>query len=146
MMTPKLDAWNFVNANFQGEWFDGEPLGNGDLGALMMAQHKQTVFSLAKSDLWDERCDDGTGQRHSFRPFRKFAELQSLIESEKWDEIDERFDAKMKQWKGKFCLLPAGRLVLNTVRFEKEIEVLKFHQHLDMQHALADTAFHRSES
>jgi len=63
MKPSRFDAWNFIHRNFAAQWFDGLPLGNGDLGALVMADHKTINIPLAKSDLWDERCDDGTGQR-----------------------------------------------------------------------------------
>ncbi len=135
------DTWRFDKDNFAGEWFDGEPLGNGDLGALVLPQHKRILFRLAKSDIWDERCDDGTGRRRSFYPFRRFSELRRLIDEQRWDEIDRRFEARLKKWRGKFCLLPAATLVLDTSRFEKEIELLDFRHGLDMRTATA-TASH----
>src|ERR1043166_5882094 len=138
---PKPDAWNFIHNNFCGEWFDGAPLGNGDLGALMMAHHKQITMRLAKSDIWDERCDDGSGKRRSFYPFRSFDVLRRLIKQERWDEIEAGFGKQYKKWRGKFCLLPAGTLVLATSRFEKEIELLEFGQNLDMRAAAATAEF-----
>src|ERR1041384_6923920 len=94
------DAWNFIHNNFCGEWFDGAPLGNGDLGGLMMAHHKQITFRLAKSDIWDERCDDGRGRRRSFYPFPSFAVLRRLIEQQHWDEIEAGFTKQCKKWRG----------------------------------------------
>ena len=136
----KSDAWNFVYQNFCGEWLNGIPLGNGDLGALMVPHHKQTTFALAKSDVWDERCDDGTGQRRSYQMVEKFDEMRQSIEAGKWDEIEQLHQERERKWNGKFRLLPAGLLVLNTARFEKEIEVLEFGYQLDMQRALGSAA------
>ena len=45
----------------------------GDLGAHVMADHRRTSYVLAKSDVWDERCDaDGKGTRRSSRVFESF--------------------------------------------------------------------------
>ncbi len=137
LQTPE-DAWTFGYRNFAPQWFDGLPLGNGDLGALVMADHKRISIPLAKSDLWDERCDDGTGQRRSFRPFKTFAELRALIAAGNWDAIDELFSKRDRNWTGKFGLIPAGALVLRTDRFEKEIEILDWKRGLDLRSGMAE--------
>ncbi len=137
-MKKKEDAWTFRHRNLAAQWFDGLPLGNGDLGALVMADHKRITIPLAKSDLWDERCDDGTGQRRSFRPFETFAELRALIEAGNWDAIDARMAEKESQWSGTFGLIPAGSLVLRTDRFEKEIEILDWMRGLDLRSGMAE--------
>lgn len=131
------DAWTLSHGNLVSEPFHGAPLGNGDLGALLMANHKRITLPLCKSDVWDERCEDGSGKRRSFRPFRNFAELQSLLARKQWDAIDDGFRRQEEKWKGKFCLIPAGSLVLDTARFEKEIELLRFGQSLDMARGVA---------
>lgn len=140
-MKTQPDAWNFVHRNLCGEWFNGVPLGNGDLGALMMPHHKRITFALAKSDVWDERCDDGAGRRRSFRVAERFATVRALIEQRRWQELERRFEQRNRQWRGKFCLMPAGSLVLDTTRFEKEIELLEFGYQLDMARALGTAAF-----
>ncbi len=131
------DAWTFSHNNLVSEPTQGAPLGNGDLGALLMANHMRITLSLCKADIWDERCDDGSGERQSFRPFRNAAELKSLVEEKQWDAIEETFRQQEKKWSGKFCLLPVGSLVLDTSRHEKEIELLEFGQSLDMAKGLA---------
>lgn len=136
-------AWNFIHHNFASDWLDGSPIGNGDLGALVMATQSRTSFALAKSNVWDERCDDGSGERRSFRPFDNFAQLRELLAARQWDEIEARFEARRRRWSGMFALLPAATVTLDTTRFEKEIEMLEFHRHLGMQEAIA-TADYRT--
>jgi alpha-L-fucosidase 2 len=131
------DVWTLTHANLVSEPFHGAPLGNGDLGALLMANHKRITLPLCKSDVWDERCDDGSGKSGSFYPFRNFAELQALINRKQWKAIDEGFQRQEATWSGKFCLMPTGSLVMDTARFEKEIEILQFGQSLDMASGLA---------
>ncbi len=132
------DSWSFAHHGFAAEWFDGLPLGNGDLGALMMTHHKETRFPIAKSDLWDERCDNGSGERGSCYPFRKFEELRKLVAKGDWDSLDAAFEEQRRKWKGNFALLPAGTLSLDTSRFEKEVEVLSVSRELNMQTAEAE--------
>jgi hypothetical protein len=139
--TIQSDAWNFAHHNFCCEIPDGVPLGNGDLGALVIPYHKRTTFRLAKSNVWDERCDDGTGRRRSFRVAERFATVRQWIEREQWERIELAFAEATRKWRGKFCLLPAGALVLDTSRFEHEIELLDFGYRLDMQRALVATSF-----
>lgn len=136
------DGWNFVSQSQAAEWFDGLPVGNGDLGALMLASQQQISFNLAKSDLWTIECDDGSGKPGSCYPFHTFGELQSLIERQDWDAIDDQYAKTRATWKGHFALRSAGVLVLNTSRFEKEIELLDFKRHLAMDTAAAHNLFH----
>jgi len=133
------DAWNFVHHNFCRDLLDGAPLGNGDLGALMMSYHKRFTFSLSKSNVWDERCDDGTGRRRSFRIAERFADVRKWIEKRQWERIEQAFAESSRKWRAKFGLLPAGALVFDTSRFEHEIELLNFGCGLDMHRALAST-------
>jgi len=133
------DAWNFVREGLIGHegGVNGWPIGNGDLGALVNFRYNNTQLLLAKSTLWDERCDDGSGTRRSFQPFKNFAELRGLIETQQWDAIEEQFQTKSAQWKGKFFLLSASVLNIDRSRFEKEVELLQANRHLDMAAGIA---------
>jgi len=137
----KPDRWNFSHQGLAAEWFDGLPVGNGDLGALMIPHQQKITIALAKSNIWDERCDDGTGRRVHFKAFKNFDELRSLIEECKWDEIDEKVRKKHAKWQGKTMLIPAGSLILDTSRYEKEIELLHYERQLNMRTAAARAQF-----
>ena len=135
------DIFNIVNRGLAAEWFDGMPLGNGDLGALMICRQRELSFALGKSDLWDNRCDNGEGKRTSFKAFETFSELKKHIEQQNWDIIEKQFTKSSARWKGKFMMLPAAKFRIDTDRFEKEIELKHFHRRLDMQRGIAESSF-----
>lgn len=66
--------------------------------------------------------------------------MRGLIEKEQWDAIEEQFQAKSTQWKGKFFLLSAGELSIDRSRFEKEIELLHADRHLDLAAGIATSS------
>lgn len=65
-------------------WYEGVPLGNGQLGALICGQTNHLVVKLDRLDIWDERCTpDGSSPEFTWRNLKLLTTPSSmkLIES-----------------------------------------------------------------
>jgi len=83
-------AHRIVHRRAPREWYDGFPLGNGAIGAMLWGDGAPLCLTLDKADLWDLRSDD-TYQQH---PDFSYAGLRRLVSEGRFDEAFEVFEAR----------------------------------------------------
>ena len=49
-------------------WYEGVPLGNGDLGMIIYGSDDRLTFAVGKNDLWDRRYNDDPSTQKKYRP------------------------------------------------------------------------------
>ena len=52
-------------------WYEGVPLGNGDLGMIIYGSDDRLTFAVGKNDLWDRRYYDDPSTQKEYRPTPK---------------------------------------------------------------------------
>lgn len=62
-----------------GDWMEGAPLGNGDIGTMLHGYPDSLSFTLSKSDVWNRQNDDA-----SYFPGSSFAEFRRTYTDRDW--------------------------------------------------------------
>src|SRR2546427_4974102 len=52
-------------------WFDGAPLGNGDIGAMVWWGGDRLIFTLDKTDLWEKRNFQPDPAKYTWANYRR---------------------------------------------------------------------------
>lgn len=66
-----LDSHDPVWTKSPGRWFDGAPLGNGDIGVVAWSDGHKLVFTLDKSDLWEKRNFEPDPGKYNWKRYRE---------------------------------------------------------------------------
>ena len=94
-----------------GDWYDGAPLGNGDLGAMVFGYPDSLGIVLSKGDVWDRSNDD-----QSYFPGKNYAEFKRTYLDQNWQEHQRLESEAASRRKRKTLALPhlttCGTLVL----------------------------------
>jgi hypothetical protein len=74
-MNRRLKSSDMVNQRAAGGYWEGAPLGNGDIGAVIWGDGSPLTFSLDKADFWELRGDDpSTGPEFNRKNLEKWIE------------------------------------------------------------------------
>ena len=87
------------------KWFEGIPLGNGVMGALLFGSSEELILSLDRGDIWD-----GTGSPENTPGF-SYANLIALRKKGDFKSIARIFDKPYNEPTP--TKLPAGKLIFD---------------------------------
>ncbi|MCE5326384.1 MAG: glycoside hydrolase family 95 protein [Planctomycetaceae bacterium] len=113
-------------------WFEGLPLGNGDMGVVVHGSPEQVTLGFNKSHVWDYRISPGQGLPEDKTTFN---ELVTRAGAGDWAWCDTIY----KDWLDREnssgpSLQPCGQLDLNLLPGERS---LSFRQELDLETAMS---------
>ena len=88
----------------QADWFNGMPMGNGDMGVLAYGSPECTMFHFGKTDLWDYRSSGKPNFPDC--PFDEFRKILASGDQERFEELRRR--EKKTSYRGAPTLKPGG--------------------------------------
>jgi len=78
LITPHDMVWK---DRLPPDWYEGAPLGNGDIGVMVSGVPEALEFVLSKTDVWDRRNDD-----RSYFPGRDYNTFRQTYFDNNWEE------------------------------------------------------------
>lgn len=89
------------------DWFEGLPLGNGELGGLVWGADNKFTLKLDRLDLWDERCD-----KRVTAPDFTWKTIQRLLAEKKFEELDKMMAKNQAYFNRPPTHIAVGKLLL----------------------------------
>ncbi len=111
-------------------WYEGVPLGNGDLGMIVYGSGDRLTFAVGKNDLWDRRYDKDSAAQHPRTPMPKPA-----CRIEVWQPSDETESGRksllplhhsLSLEKAELITSAAGFSVTSRVQKDRNVMFLEF--------------------
>jgi alpha-L-fucosidase 2 len=125
------------------DWYEGIPLGNGQLGALIWGQENQIIVKLDRLDIWDERFDPGcNSMEFTWRNLKK--NVDSLRSSKRKDLPEEKINpgySKKSFWGSSGFNNPPAHVSIGKLLVTMPKKVMSTQFTLDLARAEAGIQF-----